>query len=368
MRRTFFGRTWGLTAKSRRQEEASRWFVMLQEVDNLSPRLLKAWQKWEAQPENRRAFETVGRAWQLTDALPRMPDPHAQTPTADAYDGSISVAQWRTKRDRREEHNAQYGFHVLGLAAALALIVIGFNWIGFDSKALRNRAETGVAQHLVLMLEDGTRVHLGSRSLVTASFSSGSRNVVLHHGEALFEVAKDPRRPFHVDAGAGRVTAVGTSFVVRRRPDDQMIVTVNEGVVEVARNPTFVEIAKTWKVSPQTVQRLEPGQEVSLDARGRLSELRHVDTRHTQLLLDGRLTYRGEPLSVVIQDVNRYSHRQVVIGDEAAGDLRYSGTVFERDITDWVAGITKIFPELEVVTQDDQILIRSRRSADADPR
>lgn len=367
MRRIFFGRAWDLTARSRRHEEASRWFVMLQEVDKLSPRLLKAWQKWEAVPENRRAFETAGRAWRLAGELPRA-EQRRQATSDDGYDGSISVAQWRKERGHREHHSPPARFQVLGLTAALALVLIGFNWIGFDSKAMRNRAETGVAQHLVLTLEDGTRVHLGSKSLVTASFSASARTVVLHHGEALFEVAKDPRRPFHVDAGAGRVTAVGTSFVVRRRSDNQLIVTVNEGVVEVARNPTLVEIATTWKTAPQPIQRLEPGQEVSLDASGRVSELRTVDTQHTQLLLDGRLTYRGEPLSVVIQDVNRYSPRHVEIGDAAAGNLRYSGTVFERDITDWLAGIGKIFPELEVVTQDDQVLIRTRRPVDADRR
>jgi transmembrane sensor len=45
----------------------------------------------------------------------------------------------------------------------------------------------------------------------------GLRQVKLDRGEAWFQVAKDPQRPFVVESGPVRVRAVGTAFSVRRR-------------------------------------------------------------------------------------------------------------------------------------------------------
>ena len=52
------------------------------------------------------------------------------------------------------------------------------------------------------------------------SLEPNARVVNLDHGEAYFEVAKDKRRPFIVNAGNKRVIAVGTRFSVMRKGDD----------------------------------------------------------------------------------------------------------------------------------------------------
>jgi ferric-dicitrate binding protein FerR (iron transport regulator) len=75
----------------------------------------------------------------------------------------------------------------------------------------------------------------------------------------------------------------------------------------------------------------------------------------------GRFEYHRVPLSQVIQDANRYSKRKLVLGDSAAGALLYSGTLFDRDVDDWIAGLEVIYPEIEVVmTEDAQVQIRTR--------
>lgn len=347
----------------RRQEEATRWLVILQAKETTPQRVLRSWQKWEAVPANRVAFDSVVRVWQLAEALPRSSKRIANHQAADRYVGSTTIAEWLAKKGRLRSRRRRGGILAVGLAAGVMSMLFGWNWIASETGPRQNRAETGVAEQLALVLDDGTRVYLGSKSLVTANIGPDYRDVVLHQGEALFEVAKDPKRPFRVDAGAGLVTAVGTAFVVRRRADDQLIVTVNEGVVEVARKPTVSEMARSWSTSPMTVQRLQHGQEMSMDARGRVSPIRTVDTRGTRMLRDGRLTYRGESLRVVIEDVNRYSRHQIRISDAAAGDLLYSGTVFERDVSDWIEGIGKVYPELEVVRSDTEIVIRMRSAA-----
>jgi transmembrane sensor len=76
---------------------------------------------------------------------------------------------------------------------------------------------------------------------------------------------------------------------------------------------------------------------------------------------EGRLRYASEPLHRVLADVNRYSRRTLIVGDRAAGELLYSGTVFEADVDEWIVGLERIFPSLEIVATDaEHVLIRSR--------
>jgi ferric-dicitrate binding protein FerR (iron transport regulator) len=62
-------------------------------------------------------------------------------------------------------------------------------------------------------LDDGTRVFLNSASVLEypATFGSESREVTLR-GEAFFDVARDPSRPFIVHAGEMHARVLGTSF------------------------------------------------------------------------------------------------------------------------------------------------------------
>ncbi len=66
------------------------------------------------------------------------------------------------------------------------------------------------------ILSDGSIVWLkgNSKLVFPAAFGAGNREVVLQ-GEALFEVAKDPRHPFLVKCGTLTTTVLGTSFNIR---------------------------------------------------------------------------------------------------------------------------------------------------------
>jgi transmembrane sensor len=69
------------------------------------------------------------------------------------------------------------------------------------------------AKHLMVMLDDGSRVALAPKSTIryTLPFKSKYRNIYLS-GEAKFYVAKDKTRPFTVYSGTVATTALGTVF------------------------------------------------------------------------------------------------------------------------------------------------------------
>ena len=87
-----------------------------------------------------------------------------------------------------------------------------------------------------LTLEDGSVVELNHGGKLEIDFSSETRRVRLVRGEANFTVAKNPERPFVVNAGGVDVRAVGTVFNVRLAREAVEVV-VSEGRVKLERPP-----------------------------------------------------------------------------------------------------------------------------------
>ena len=86
-------------------------------------------------------------------------------------------------------------------------------------------------------LADGSTATLNTSSRIVVFYSPLARDVYLSYGEATFDVARDPSRPFNVHAGRRVVQAPGTTFNVRVFPDDNVELTVTEGQVKVLYEP-----------------------------------------------------------------------------------------------------------------------------------
>src|SRR3546814_3976774 len=65
-------------------------------------------------------------------------------------------------------------------------------------------------------MQDGSKVQLDLGASLTVRLSPDKRDIELRQGRVMFRVAHDASRPFIVDAGAGRITALGTQFQVQR--------------------------------------------------------------------------------------------------------------------------------------------------------
>lgn len=88
---------------------------------------------------------------------------------------------------------------------------------------------------LLVTLNDGTSILLqkGSRLSYPVSFTDEKREVYLD-GDAFFEVAKDPKKPFFVFANELVAKVLGTSFYIKSRHDQKDIeVIVRTGKVSV---------------------------------------------------------------------------------------------------------------------------------------
>ena len=114
--------------------------------------------------------------------------------------------------------------------------------------------ETRNGERKQFRLSDGSIVHLNASSSLRLDLNKDSREIWLE-GEAYFEVAKDPKRPFIVHAAAMNIQALGTSFNVKAYPGDSRYeTTLLEGAVEVYLNKT-----------PSHKIRLRPYEKVAYD-------------------------------------------------------------------------------------------------------
>lgn len=220
-----------------------------------------------------------------------------------------------------------------GIAASVLLAATGWWSIRIAQTELsRTRlstvhrdASTDIGERSLLVLADGSKVTLNTASAVHADYDVHERRVTLVRGEAFFDVAKDPNRPFVVSAGSRQVIAVGTAFDVRLQ-DREVKVTLVEGKVRVLRinDPTAGATAHVQPVSPVMLQ---PGSTLVGRDDGS-DQLEQLDTARATSWRSGNLVFDGERLADVVAEMNRYSRQKLVIGNPALAERKVSG-VFE---------------------------------------
>jgi hypothetical protein len=84
------------------------------------------------------------------------------------------------------------------------------------------------------------------------------------------------------------------------------------------------------------------------------------------------LVYHGRPLPEVIEDIQPYTRRRIII-DAAAAEFQYSGIVKQEDVDAWIRDLPAIYPvtvidchaaryriDLPACTYPTLIVIRSR--------
>ncbi len=207
---------------------------------------------------------------------------------------------------------------------------------------------TGVGERKTIALDDGTRIDLNAASRIAVRFERGERHVSMGDAQAYFDVAKDPKRPFLIDAGDTQVRVVGTAFDVRRR-DGAVAVAVQRGLVEV--QPT-----KDHRAAPF---RLKPGQGLSHIEGRQGAQVASVATDEILGWREGRLIYRDQPMSAIASDLNRLFDRPVKLGDARAANMRLSGVLIVDRQDAMIARLSNLLP-VEATTTPESIVISSR--------
>lgn len=236
-----------------------------------------------------------------------------------------------------EAGNSQFskrGLKLLAPIAAALVIGIVATWFAMPGWRERNMTTPALAQDSMrsfatavgerseVTLSDGSSVVLNTNTRLEVRFSPQQRHIRLLTGQAWFRVAKNPNRPFIVDAGDQRVTALGTAFDVRFDPDASNVqVTLVEGKVTVAAQHSA--LLQLFRVEPP-VHIMTPG-ELLVIADDRPAVMAQADVARIVSWRDGQIMFDGEPLAKAIAEVNRYSTTAVELADPQLADLPVSG-------------------------------------------
>ncbi len=150
---------------------------------------------------------------------------------------SLAQAMERKKNESqasKTELHKLIGQSALGILLAITCGLLGYGtWNTWVSQPVFQMASnTGIGEIKHESLADGSVLTMNANSQVEITYYRNSRRVKLNKGEVVFDVSRDPSRPFIIDSGDARVTVLGTHFAVNRL-SSLVRVSVKQGRVRV---------------------------------------------------------------------------------------------------------------------------------------
>lgn len=307
--------------------EAAEWWIQLrdEECSTEDKHRFADWLK--ASPENVREYLELAAVWDDLQAPVSEIDVNAiiaeisVTNVVQHPNYSDSATPQSIAKVRRQTHWQ-------AIAACFALIGLAILLIIQQSD---DTITTAIGEHRSIVLGDGSILTLNTRTEIRYHLDEKRRHVDLLDGEALFNIAHDPTRPFIVSAGKTKVRALGTSFNIYKKSESDATVTVLEGLVAVRQEATPATL-----IQQVTGGSLSETNEIQLGA----SEQLHISDDHLVQRETGehvkravewtsrRLSFENAALEEVVSEFNRYNAIQLKIDDEELAALRLNG-VFE---------------------------------------
>ena len=339
--------------------------------------LLDAW--LDASVAHRVAFIRLDAAWQQSDrlkvlgagvaagvvparatwAISRLPEhgetratltdePRGESPRRRSIRASRAAQQLTRHAPRQRQRLLRYFVPVTFLLLVASLALGWRHYTTVDQASYR----TAIGDLQQVPLADGSTATLSSDSRILVSLSHGERHVDLQQGEAFFEVAKDPGRPFVVSAGGRRVIAVGTRFAVRRDVADLRVV-VTEGVVRLESDNRPDGHRQPTTLLPAGSVALASDAGVVVHAGSVQQAEEYLSWR------SGFVSFHDTPLAIAAAEFNRYNARKIVVGDAAVGAMRVGGNFRWSNTDAFVRLLVQGFP-IKASHQHDAIVLHRR--------
>lgn len=240
----------------------------------------------------------------------------------------------------------------VGVAAGVVLsVAIGWGWMQYTAVEHASYS-SAMGSVRTVVLADGSQATLSSDSRIAVAFSRSERRIDLQHGEAYFEVSKNPERPFVVIAANRQVIAVGTRFAVRRDNADLRVV-VTEGTVR-------LQPGATGNAAPAPPTLLPAGSTALASSHGVLVRAGSVEDAERQVdWREGYLTFRDSTLADAAAEFNRYNVRKIVMGDPQVAALRVGGNFRWSNTQTFVRLLEQGFP-VRAEQQPERVVLHSR--------
>lgn len=203
-----------------------------------------------------------------------------------------------------------------------------------------------------LQLSDGTLVHLnaGTTLRYPVKFIAGENRQVFLDGEAFFDVAKDKKHPFIVNADALNVRVLGTHFNVSNYPEDAATdVVLVEGSVGMYRSNEEFDAAKN------TI--LKPGFKGSFNRENTVISTKAVITDIYTSWINGGLTFRNMTFKNIITKLERRYNVTIINKNEKLANEKFNASFSDESIEKVMSYFNDIHG-INYTIKNNQILIK----------
>lgn len=305
------------TSEQRRSEDtAAEWIARLSAADASDGDRARFARWLAAKASHRLAYQTMFTLWDRAGAV--------------AVANSVRVLP----------HPARRRMLVVPMALAATLIASIAIWLLTVQPTI---IQTEIGEQRVVGLGDGSRIELNTATRIELAADAPQRNVTLRAGEAYFDVARDPARPFSVTTPHGTITVLGTRFNVRTSASASTV-TVASGLVRVASDGAALE--------------LREGQAALIDGDAPPVAADRSAAAAGQWR-GGRLVYDDVTLGELIADLNRYVPIRMALAKDTSPTLRISASLRLGDQRDMLKALTEILPLRYSQVSDELILLQS---------
>lgn len=263
----------------------------------------------------------------------------------------------------------------LVLLAILLLLISGATWFFYQSHtAAPVSKDTSLAQlsngdnlphpsKTKRILPDGTQVWLNGNSHISYQddFGKNEKREVVLIGEAFFDVTHNARVPFIVHAKSINITVRGTAFNVRAYPEDKNVETsLLRGVVEVS---TKADPKRKFILKPSEKINISVGSDIenkqSKSDRKPLVENDYDNDSYsidklqpdsrTKIIpevswLQDKLMFNSEPLSEIVEKMQRWYGSTIEIKDDRLKDLRFTGAFSSETLHQALSELQATYP------------------------
>jgi transmembrane sensor len=207
--------------------------------------------------------------------------------------------------------------------------------------------QTTDAQTRQITLPDGSRIHLNRGTKISYASNAFNRRLreVWLSGEAFFEVAKNPDKPFIIHTGDMITTVRGTSFNVKAYPQlGENVVSVKTGKVEV-------------KAQDKVLAMLTPDKQLEYNKKTNASQLMNIDADEAISWQNGGLTLNYADKDELKLRIKQYYNADIQFRNNALDNIKIKSTFADGTSLTDVLGTIEALYGVRCSTQNNQIII-----------
>lgn len=244
-------------------------------------------------------------------------------------------------------------------AAAVAIILIAAGTIVFlgifrkPNTEMVDLATGKEGNTLITTLTDGSVIYLAQNTSFSfpKEFDKNSRSVELD-GEAFFDIASDPGKPFIIETDKAFIEVLGTAFNVKTTDGDNFELIVDRGKVKVTpKNNAFRQQIAT------------AGEKITSDNNNFIKSKRSSADKLSWYTK--RMQFKDETLGNIIRVINRNFNAIFVIADQETGNRRLTVT-FNDDSISTMTELICLTLNLKSQTKNDSILLLDKKVGSAE--